>query len=92
MAVTFHHACASCTSASREARSQSGSHGIIYVTNLQPKCRGDTLEENMPMSMTKRNPATIGEILDRGAHEADRLTQVPLANDMAVQRKRVNER
>jgi len=43
------------------------------------------------MLMTKRKPATVGEILVQEFMEPMRLTQGALAKAMGVQRKHVNE-
>ena len=43
------------------------------------------------MLMTKRKPATVGEILVQEFMQPMGLTQTALANAMGVQRKHVNE-
>ena len=43
------------------------------------------------MSMTKRKPASVGEILSEEFMEPMGLTQAALADAMGVQRKHVNE-
>jgi addiction module HigA family antidote len=43
------------------------------------------------MLMTKRKPATVGEILTEEFMRPMRLTQIALAKAMGVQRKHVNE-